>query len=398
MSPRLRRPLSWLLAGVVLAVVLAALAIGLVTQTDRGRARVLTYTVEALGGGLNGTLVIDRLEGNVLTGARLHGFALYQLDGRPFLVADSAHVEYDLPTFLGGDLVIDRLTIFRGTLWLKRFPADTMWNYQEVLLDTTESVGPGRATLIDRMELVDARIEVRMPWEPEVELGSTGYTRAEIEAFADTSRVVLEPAPGGYARRMSFSLRNAVLRKLTVAPDERGGSYLELEDAAGRLWLHRHTPLVVEGASGQLALREGVVYYRAPRILLPSAPVESAGVIDLSGGDPRYDLFLEGRRVRTGDLRWLHTGLPDEGSVSARFWFETRPGGLRFLVRDGRLVLPDTRIQGSFGLQLGDTLRILEADLEAEPLDMRTVQRLLPGDLPIEGLRIRSAVVESPAS
>jgi hypothetical protein len=55
-------------------------------------------------------------------------------------------------------------------------------------------------------------------------------------------------------------------------------------------------------------------------------------------------------------------------------------------------------VQGQFGMLLGDTIRFVDADLRADPLDVRTVEGLLPGGLPVRGLVIGGAEIRSPES
>src|SRR5690606_16375492 len=111
--------------------------IALLTQTDRGRSQVLAFTLRALGGRLSGELEIERIEGNLLTGARFYGLRLSDFDGVPLAIADSGFIRYRAASFVGGDIIINRLELYGGHIHLYRMPDDSLWNYQKVLQDPT---------------------------------------------------------------------------------------------------------------------------------------------------------------------------------------------------------------------------------------------------------------------
>jgi hypothetical protein len=92
----------WLLSGLLGGLVVGFVAIYLVTQTRWGHEQVLGITLRTVSQQLDGTLEIRRLDGNLLTGARLYGLSLRGPDDEPFVIADSAFVEYSFRS-LGGD-------------------------------------------------------------------------------------------------------------------------------------------------------------------------------------------------------------------------------------------------------------------------------------------------------
>lgn len=386
-----RQPELWLGIGVVIAAIVTLGFIGFLTRTDRGRAEVLAFTLSAVGGQLNGTLIVERLEGSLLAGATIYGVSLIDEQEEPLLRADSGYLEYETATLVGGDVVINDLVLYGADIFLHRMPRDSLWNYQAVLADTTPSdTGRvARATLIESIRLVNTVVTVRTPWEPDEEVSAE-------DAMADTSRLVVERVPGGYLRTMSFALAEARASDLVIAPDERGGTYVRVDTAAGEIRVWRDPPLTLTDLQGQVAFSDELVRLTFDRAGIGGSVLTGGGTIRLGGDRPRYDLVLRGTRVALADLRWLYPPIPEEGSIGGEILLETRPEGLYFAARDALLQTPDTRIAGSFGMVAGDTLRFTEVDLRAAPLRVETVQRLLPGSTPIEGLRIGSAVIESP--
>lgn len=400
MSQPVRNPERWLAIGFVVALTLTISVVVFLTRTDRGRAEVLAYTLSAVGGRLNGTLVVDRLEGSLLSGARIYGVSLTDENDDLLLRADSGYLEYETPTLIGGDVVITVLVLYEAELNLQRLPGDTLWNYQAVLADTTPSDpdSPARATLIKNLRLVRTAVTVRAPWEPDEDLPADERELEIEEALADDERLMVDRVPGGFLRTMVFALDDARASDIVIAPDERGGTYLRLDSVAGDMRVWREPPLPLRDASGQIALRDGLVSVIVDRALVGGSEIEGGGTIRIGEGDPKYDMVFAGTDVALSDLHWLYPQLPDDGRIGGEVIIETRPEGLYFAARDALLETPDTRVSGSFGMVAGDTLRFTEVDLRAAPLRVETVQRLLPGATPIEGLRIGSAVIESPES
>src|SRR5687768_17473555 len=212
-------------------MVLGIVAVAVFTRTQGGRTRVLDFTLEKVGGRLNGDLDVGGLAGNLITGAKLYDLSLRDADSALIIQADSAYVNYELPTFFGGDVVLTRLVIYSGQLFISKAPGDSLWNYQEVLLDTTRTPGdPGaaRATIISSARFVESEVTVHAPWEPAAESGRE--REIEIaEALADTSRLEVTEVEGGYLRRMFFEVADASISDLVISSDERGGTFVRVD-------------------------------------------------------------------------------------------------------------------------------------------------------------------------
>jgi hypothetical protein len=75
-------------------------------------------------------------------------------------------------------------------------------------------------------------------------------------------------------------------------------------------------------------------------------------------------------------------------------FLETRPEGTLFDIRDARFDAPGTRIDGSFGITVGDTIVFSNVDVQARPVRISTIERMLPEGLPVRGLVLGSATIK----
>lgn len=388
----------WVALGVLLALSVGFAGAVFLTQSDRGRSQVLAFTLRALGGRLNGNLQVERIAGNLLTGAWVYGLSLTDPDGEPLALVDSAYIRYRVPTLLGGDIVIPRVDVYDATISIFRMPGDTIWNYQRVLADPMPSPTPGPpgATLIESLTLHDSRVEIRSPFGTDPRLTPDEQQLAIEEALADTARWMVEAVPGGYLRTMYVNVAMADLAELFISPDERSGTYLEVNDAVADIYLWRDPPLQVRQAEARLHLREGIVNLESRSFALPDSRGEMVGRIDLRGDRPMYDVVLTMEAFALADLRWLYPWLPpdpNEGRGSGRIWVEDQPDELLVYARDLLLELPGTRVTGRGGILTGDPPRFVDLALEADPLDVESLERLLPEELPVDELEIGRAVI-----
>lgn len=389
-----------MLLGIVLAILLGIGLVTSISQTAWGRDQVLAYTLRTLGGRLNGELTVERLEGNLIGGARMYGIALVGPEGEPLFAADSAYIQYRLATFLGGDVVINRLSAFDADVNIYRMPGDTVWNYQVILQDPTpDPQAEATATLIERLFLFDTNIEVTAPVEGDPRFSEQRRQRDLQEMLADTARYMLQEVPGGYVQTTLVDVEAAELSELYIGGEQRGGTYLQMVDAVANVRLWRDPPLEVRGVTGQLHLDQGVLSFEAPRLVLPNSEGSVVGEVDLTGERPLYDVFIDAPDFALADLEWLYPWLPSDpeaGEGSVRLWVEDREDGLLVVARDLDLRMTQTHITGDFGLitdPVAERIRFVNVDLEADPLRIESVEQLFPADIPVDGLVIGGATV-----
>jgi len=395
-ADRTLRALAWLLGGILVVLLVGAAAIAYLTQTQGGRERVLSLTLKQLGAGIAGELRIQRVSGNLLTGAKLYGVSLRDSLGEAFVLADSAYLDYDLRTLTTPRIHIEDAVAYGARVFVSQLPGDTLWNYQRIF-PPSETPGETRYTFIDRVRLVGADVRVQIPWEP-ADTAPRARRREIALALADTSPVMVRRVEGGYLRTINLTGVTGGLSGIRFAPGTEAGSYFGIDSLAATVQFFR-TPFRVERVEGGLQLVDDRVEFNAPVLRLPDSRFAADGLIRLGerGEEPRYDVTFRGDTVTLADLRWLYPRFPENAGGRLTLVVETRPEGTLFLARGMRLRAPGTVVSGDFGMIAGDTLRFVDVDLRADPLNVSTVEGMLPDSLPVRGLRIGTVEIRGPA-
>ena len=398
MARRAVRLLTWGLGGVVLGAALLLLLLNVVARTERGHEFVLQRTLSALGKNVRGgRLVVERIDGNLFEGAKLYGVRLQDNQGRAFVVADSAFLDYRIATLVSPRIHITRATLYEPEIYIFKLPGDTLWNYQAIFADTTardpNQPRVERATLLDTIRVINGLARVQTPWEPDTSLAPAAR-RAEIaNALSDTSLVLIDQVPGGYIRTMNFTRLNGRLTRVRFAPGTQAGSRIHVDSLRVVAQIFRK-PVQFNQIQGQVALLKDHVELDAPVLRLPQSTLSMSGVLRTDSfpawfdqdDAPMYDLAIRTDSVAFRDLQWLYPRFPAEARGKLSLRIEHRPGGLMFLARDGDITAPGTHIVGDFGMILGDTLRFVDVDLEMDPVRVATIERMLPEGLPVRGL------------
>lgn len=398
MARRAVRMLTWGLGGVALGVALVLLLVNVVVRTDRGREFVLQRTLDALGKNVHGgKLLIERIDGDLFEGAKVYGLRLQDNQGRAFVVADSAFLDYKVTTLISPRIHITKATLYEPEIYIFKLPGDSLWNYQAIFADSVPQ-DPGRprverATLVDTLRLFNGVARVQTPWQPDTSL-SPAARRAEIsDALSDTSLALVDTVRGGFIRTMNFTRLYGRISRVRFAPGTQTGSRIHVDSLRGVAQIFRK-PVQFNQVQGQVALLKGHVELDAPVLQLPSSRLSLSGVLRTDSFPswfpqdeaPMYDLAFRGDSVAFRDLQWLYPRFPAEARGSLYLRIEHRPGGLMFLARDTDVTAPGTHLVGDFGMIVGDTLRFVDVDLRADPVRVKTIEDMLPDGLPVRGL------------
>lgn len=383
----MRRAARYTLVGVAVVVILLLILVVMLTRTEYGVERSGQLALEQIRRSIEGEIHVDRItSGSLLSGVTLHGVTLDDPQGRPFLRADSARLAYRFRTLLGGAIVFDRLILHSPDVVIERLPGQEKWNYDRIFPADTAAT-TGGLILISDLVVTGGRATVRLPWEPDGPV-----------APDDTARLILETVPGGTVRTVRFTGINARLPRIVWEAPEEEGRLLEVEELSARAHIYE-TPLEIESLEGVVVIRDSLVSFQAPRVRLPASALAAVGTIMLHDEENEYDVQIDGQELAFSDFQWLYPALPRDGGGELQLRIQSQgPGSILWLAREARLQTSGNELAGSFGVVTGDTLYFTNVALEAAPLDLDLVQRLVPADLPIEGLLIGTVEVEGPIS
>lgn len=374
----------------ILGIILVLLVI--LSRTDFGGERVRQFSLDLLEDRIAGEARLERIssEGSLFGGVTLHDFSLVTADGRPFLSADSAILEYDWRTFLGGDIVFDRVDLYAPDIVIERLPGDERWNYDRALAspgDGADGGGERGLILLEAFRIHNGQVALRMPWEPSSD---------EPVEPEDTARILLEDAPGGMFRVMRFENVNVDVATLLAQTPEEPGSLFEIADLSTRAFVWRE-PMEVENLRGTVTIRDSILAFDAEVLELPETRATVLGRVILGDESLGVDILVDGERVALRDIQWLYPGLPEEGGGRLVFRMQSRgPGTTLWYAEDMEITTPGTSMSGSLGLVTGDSLYFTRVDLRASPLDVQFLESILPIDLPVEGLMVNTVEVEGP--
>jgi translocation and assembly module TamB len=375
--------------GLLAGLLVALLAIVVITRTEWGMERARGYVVAWLEERVDGELRLGRIAGpGLLGGVMIHDFAIVDPLGRPFVSADSVELGYDWRTLLAGRIVLNRVALYQPIAAFERLPGDTLWNFERVF-PPGEPGDPGERTLIlfNDARIVNGQVAIRLPFEPD------GPIQPD-----DTARIVVERVPSGLVRTFGFRDVNARLNRVIWESPIEPGRLFDVASVQARGYVWRE-PVVIRDARGTVTTRDSVITFDMPDVSLPSSNAGILGRVVTRPGQPtQVDIRVDGRRLVFADMQWLYPNLPQEGGGTLTLRIQSQPRGVLWLAEDARLSAPGTQVAGSFGVVTGDTLYFTQVNLRASPLDIQLLEDILPGDLPVEGLLVGTVEIRGPIS
>lgn len=379
--------LRWVLVGIVVLLALVAGTIFLLTRTPWGVERVGRYAVASIGSSIHGRLTVRRIEsGSLLGGMTLRDVAITDSVGNPFVAVDSARASYSWRSLLGGQIVLGSLDLYHPRVVIEEIPGDTLWNYEKIFNDTSTAPGAPRLMQFSDVTVHDGEAVVAFP------IDQPGPIQP-----SDTARMIVRRAGRGLQRVLRFDGLNAELPSVLWESPQEPGRMLKIAKLSGRgfVWT---TPFHLQQAAGTVALHDSVVAFSASDVRFPLTRGSLAGRVVVHNGSNDYDIRIAGDRLAFADLDWLYPRLPRQGGGTGTIRILTVPRGTLWLISDARLQAPGTNVAGSFGIVTGDTLYFTQVSLRASPFDLKLVQSMLPGKLPIQGLLVGTVVVQGPLS
>lgn len=372
------------IAGAVVLTILAlaALALFIFTGTDIGRERVRRLAVDQLNGMVNGTVRIGAIEGNLLGGAILRDLVILDSAGAPFVSVERASVRYSVRDLLGRRIALDDVTLVRPIIILDRPPGGD-WNYERIFAGDDESapdttLGFGDWISLTDVTVTNGHVVVRIPWEPDDELGPAARDSAAAAVLEGDSRLMVIRAPGGFQQVMEFQEVFAELPRLRIADPDTSTMLVRVAAARLRALPFRPPAAEIRDVNGDFLIASDSLYWRDNSAELANSRItDFSGTYEIESGD--MWLNMNGEQVALADLRWLYPPIPSEGSGQLRFAMVMRGDSSDYVAREATIVSGETRIAGRLGLALTDSIRFHDTALRFSGLGTRLIEQLAPG-------------------
>ncbi|TVP43776.1 MAG: translocation/assembly module TamB [Gemmatimonadales bacterium] len=353
----------WISFLVLLLVVTAGVVFLL--QTGPGQQFVLRSAVDLVDRQINGTLRVEGIRSaGLLRGLTLDGISIHDPEGRPFLEADSARVGYSIRALLSRDVILEPVEVWRPRIIMETLPGDTLSNVQRIF-----ATAP------------------RDPLDPEVEPAPPNFRLELRRADLHDGTLTLRTPD---AEPSIFSGIDARIRHAVLLDPDTPGERIVFDRLAltGELGGIGEGPFRVEEFRGEVRRVGTRLEVDADPLRLAGTRLDGTLALDWADG-LALELDVEADPFRARDLAWLDPRIPDaEGRFLLLAEGPVESGTWRF---DAVEIRTDRdRVSGRFAFQLGEELRILESDVQAE-LHLSLLDPWLEAPLPVQG-RVRGGV------
>lgn len=383
MRRRIARALFVGLAALAAAVLGVA---GALVATGPGRALLARLVSDQSNRLVRGSVSIARIAGDFRTHLELDSVVVRDTAGALLASLPRLEVEFSLPAFLAGRVVLNRVRAVEPRIRIVKHRGGRM-NFQEVLR-LGEGTGGGPSPLIEfrNLDIIDGRLEIRTPWNPDGRLRTAAQRDSALAAERAKPGRVIEPgrtAAQGLEQVRVLEPLTARMPVVTVATPDGRPLRLRIDTLATRV---SDPAVAIRAFQGTLIQGADSLVFELDRGALPGTVVSGRGRIDWPRDTLLYDFELGAPRVDLADLRWISPEFPalaGRGRVRAKSLAGSRS---EFDLRG--LVLADRTSRAA-----GDLVAILDVhqglgfrdlDLDLASFDLEAVRPYLD-TLPFAG-------------
>lgn len=354
------------IAGLAVAgvVVLMALGVLLVTQTDFGRNFARDRVVNILTRNSHGVIKIGEVRGNLLRDVTLIDVSITDSSGAPLIVADTIFTEYGLKALFGKRIQLSGLRLVNATVVVERLPGQR-WNYDRIFpRDTVTRQGPrqtGWGTWIGftDVSLVNVHLITRVPWTPG---GGSGDPDREItQALAGEGRVRIIRVPGGYQNVAEYREIHARMPMIRLNDPEFRVAVMDVASARMLALPFNPPTLRIRAFTGKIQFNADSVWWADARAELSGSRAIASGRYRMQGAD--FRLRLRANPFSPTDVRWVLPQLPERGSGSLDFAMDWEGDSAIYLAENADIRLGDAHLVGKIGVTDTDTLAFHAADI-----------------------------------
>lgn len=372
-----------LLLGVAAVVLLLVLIVVVFATTPWGNERVRRIVVSQANGRLTGTLDIERLRGNLFTGATLTGVSVVDSAKQPVFSAKRVTVDYALLPLLRRRVVVERLVLDTAAIVFDKRPGQR-WNFQALMRPSGAAPHSTRSRTppqIGEVVIHDGRFTWRRPWRPDSSLPADRRDAAIAAALGADARSRTERVPGGYQRVLYYHDIDAVLPEIRLGHD---GQPTAVRIGSLSMIAEPYRPPVIDVRSltGTIYASKDSLWWHDAKMALPSSRVAGNGRIGFNRSG--ITMQLDATPLAFADFRWLNPKLPAEGGGGLRFALRTHGDTAEYSVANADVHYRDATVAGHARIMrvhppLGEaTVAVRGADVTVSRLSTDLVRQLMP--------------------
>jgi hypothetical protein len=371
------------LLGVGAVVLLLVILVVVLATTPWGNERVRRIIVAQGNDRLTGTLDIQRLRGNLFTGATLTGVSVVDSMKAPVFSARRVKVDYALLPLLRRRVVIEKLVLDTPAIVFDRRPGQR-WNFQALLKpsgaakDTSRRGAPPQ---LGEVVIHDGRFTWRRPWRPDSNLPADRRDAVIAAALGADARSRTVRVPGGFQRVLFYHDIDAVLPEIRLAHDGQPTS-VRIGSLSMIAEPYRPPAIDVRSLTGMIYASKDSLWWHDAQMVLPSSRVAGNGRIGFNRSG--ITMQLGAAPLAFADFRWLNPKLPAEGGGELRFALRTHGDSAEYAVQNADIHYRDAALTGDARVLrvhplLGEaTVVVRGADVTVSNLGTDIIRQLAP--------------------
>ncbi|MCU0649373.1 MAG: hypothetical protein MUF00_15355, partial [Gemmatimonadaceae bacterium] len=380
-----RRDIVFVTAMLLLGLVaLSGVALGLLTQSDRGQQFLVRLAAQQVQRGMQGRLHVGRVSGTLFTSLVIDTLALRDWQDSVVLTSGRIALTWDPRDLLDRRIQIRTLTAEHPRLWIRQYENGD-WNYRHVFGEWGKKGAPripgqrrfGDVVRVDTATVRDGDFALTLPWHVADSL--RGVKRDSAIAYALGRKDAEIVRAGGdakgdwYTRSWRWTRISYALGKTRLADPDTAGQFFTLRTADA---VETDPAFAWRNLRGTVRKLHDSVWVDIPHWDLSGSTGSGKGKIWWGSGLPtRYNITVRGDSVSMRDVAWVYPTLPRTGGGSVTLGIVSQPANPRVIdyqLRDMDARSLDSRLLGDMTFAVGGpVLGVTDVALTLAPMDMR---------------------------
>lgn len=355
-------------------VVLCVSAVAVLTQTDRGRALIMSVLVPTVQAAIPGRLYVGRVSGTLFTDITIDSLELREPNGAPFLSTGPIRLTYDPRDLLDRRIIIKSLDVTRPKLTIVDYGSDD-WNFRRALKRGGPKLprrrgGFGDYVVIDTTALHETSVVVVQPWTLSDTLKAAkrdsalkyNLTRLDGEIRRDDAYKRL-------VRVYRFARGEMALGRARIADPDSAGLQIAVQKL-DVVWIY--PPFWFRNMRGTVRMLGDSLWMDNAKFQLANSSGRGDAKIVWGSKLPvRYDIRIHGDTVAMADIAWIDETLPRTGGGSTQLTIKNDPRNLSIIEyaiknMDARSMRSHLTGKMTYGVG-GEVLRVTDVALDLKP-------------------------------